>query len=1021
MNLDQFRTRLQESSYYAVSQVAAPGEYAVRGGLIDLFPMGAEYPIRIDLFDDEIESIRYFDTDSQRSTTQISRIDLLPAREFAMGQSAIRQFRKQFRQMFEGDPSSNLVYREVSEGNPVAGLEFYFPLFFDDTCDFFNYAHEDTTWYIDHDLDDEAARHYAEIADRYENTRLDPDRRVLPREQLYLSPHDIHQQLASRTVVRFADVKGKRSISLGTQPPREAPVNSRAERPYQNLVTLLKSGGSRYLLVVETQGRRESMESVLIEHGVLPTPVADWNQFISNPHIDIGLCVAVLERGASLKDPDIHIITEAQLYGERVYQRRRRSKGNRDPEAIIKSLADLNVGDPIVHENHGIGRYQGLVSLSIGEQAQEFLLLEYQNQDKLYVPILSLDCVSRYMGGDNTTAPIHRLGSDTWEKAKKKAREKAYDIAAELLEVEAMRKSRSGTVMSLPEDDYRDFCDRFPFEETPDQEQVINDVINDMSSPSPMDRLICGDVGFGKTEVALRAAFIAVHNRQQVAMLVPTTLLAQQHFESFQDRFADLPIKVALLSRFKTKKETQQLLDSLHTGYPDIVIGTHRLLQSDIKFKNLGLVIIDEEQRFGVRQKELLKKLRSEVDILTLSATPIPRTLNLAMSGLRGISIIATPPVDRLSVKTFVRPFNKALIREAVIREIHRGGQVYFLHNEVRTIARMQEELHELIPEARIGVGHGQMPELELERVMQDFYHQRINLLLCTTIVESGIDIPSANTILINRADKFGLSQLHQLRGRVGRSHHQAFAYLLIPGFDQLTADARKRLEAIDSLEDLGAGFTLASHDLEIRGAGELLGESQSGAVDTVGFTLFTEYLNRAVKVLSSGEKHRADEPVTSSRAAEVNMGVSALFPEDYVPDVHLRLVMYKRLAGISSRDEIDEMRVETVDRFGPLPDPAKRLFVVTYLSHLAGGLGIDKIDFGEQGGQISFRENNFIEPENIIRLLQSNPGKYRMSGPYQLQIRQASVVFDDRVAICHRILDYLDGNQASTMASAAN
>jgi transcription-repair coupling factor (superfamily II helicase) len=1006
--IDDFRLGLQTFSYYSVSQVAAPGEYAVRGGLIDLFPMGAKAPIRIDLFDDEIDSIRYFNPETQLSTQKTEQVSLLPAREFPMGEEAIKKFRQQFRQQFEGDPAKNLVYSEVSKGNPVAGLEFFFPLFFDQTANLFDYVPDSCLWFLDRDLDEEASRHYADISDRFENTNLDKERRALPPSKLYLSPHDIESFLSNLECIRFADVKGKRSDNLGTATPEELPVNPRAESPYKLLLELLKNSTGRYLLVVETQGRRESLEGILLENDLLATKVGSWSEFYKNSDLDIGILVAVMERGTRLPDANLSIITEGQLYGERVYQRRRRSQKNRDPEAIIKSLADLNIDDPIVHETHGIGRFKGLVTLDIGEHIQEFLLLEYQNDDKLYVPVLALDRVSRYLGGDSTTAPLHRLGSDSWDKAKKKAREKAYDVAAELLEIEALRKSRTGVEMPLPEEEYRDFCERFPYEETPDQEQVINDVIADLGSAAPMDRLICGDVGFGKTEVALRAAFVAVHNQKQVAMLVPTTLLAQQHFESFQDRFADLPVQVALMSRFKSKKEIDRLAESLTTGYPDIVIGTHRLLQKDIQFKNLGLVIIDEEQRFGVRQKEQLKRLRKEVDILTLSATPIPRTLNMAMSGLRGISIIATPPADRLSVKTFVRPFNNALIREAILREIHRGGQVYFLHNEVRTIVHMQEELAELVPEARIGIGHGQMPELQLERIMQDFYHQRINLLLCSTIIESGIDVPSANTIIINRADKFGLSQLHQLRGRVGRSHHQAYAYMLVPDLKSLTADARKRLDAIDALEELGAGFTLASHDLEIRGAGELLGESQSGAVDTVGFTLFTEYLNRAVKELSAAKSNREDIIDEPLRAAEISIGVSALFPEDYVPDVHTRLVLYKRLAGTTSVEELNELKVETVDRFGPLPAPSKRLFTITLLSHRAGLLGVEKINMGESGGQMNFAQKNNVQPEKIIQLLQSNPGTYKMSGPYVLQIRMGMGDFESRVERCDTILSKL-------------
>ncbi len=1002
LDIDAFRLRLQQGAYYAVSQVAMPGEYAVRGGLVDLFPMGAQWPIRIDLFDDSIDSLRRFDPEDQRSSDQVDQVTLLPAREFPMDEAAIRTFRQNFRKAFEGDPSRQQAYREVSEGNVVAGLEFFFPLFFEQTATLFDYTPDDTLWVLDRDIDSEATRFDAEVRDRYENTALDPERRALPPERLYLSPGQLEQQLAERPAIRLAD-DSRRVFKLGAEVPEEAPVDSRAAVPYRALFDLIEHTSHRLLLVAETAGRRESMESILYEHDILPTLVDDWQTFLDGD-MTLGLVVAQLERGARLPMLGVSVITETQLYGERVFQRRRRSARNRDPEAVIKSLAELKPGDPVVHENHGIGRYQGLTTLGIAGEVNEFLLITYRDQDKLYVPIMSLDRVSRYLGGDPDSAPLHKLGSDTWEKARKKAREKAYDVAAELLEVAALRESRPGEPLTVPADAYRDFCDRFGFEETPDQDQVIGEVLADLRSEQPMDRLVCGDVGFGKTEVALRAAFVAVHNKRQVALLVPTTLLAQQHYQTFKDRFADLPIEVELMSRFRSRKDVDKLVESLARGYPDIIVGTHRLLQGDIRFGNLGLVIIDEEHRFGVRQKEQLKKLRSEVDILTLSATPIPRTLNMAMAGLRGISMIATPPVDRLSVKTFVRPYNKALVREAVLREVHRGGQVYFLHNEVRTIERMREELTALIPEARIEVGHGQMSELELERIMRDFYHQRFNVLLCTTIVESGIDVPSANTIIINRADRFGLAQLHQLRGRVGRSHHQAFAYLLVPDMERITADARKRLDAIDSMEDLGAGFTLASHDLEIRGAGELLGESQSGTIDTVGFTLFSEYLNRAVAELRSGRGEADEEPPTT-HAADVNLGCPALLPEDFIPDVHTRLVLYKRIAAASDDEELRELRIEIIDRFGLLPEPAGRLFDLTALSHRAGRLGIEKIDLGAGGGTLTFAEKNPVPPERIIALIRGFPGTYRMSGGYQLNVREEMPEVEDRIRHCDRLL----------------
>ena len=1008
LDIDAFRARLQQAAYYAVSQVAMPGEYAVRGGLVDLFPMGAHWPIRIDLFDDTVDSLRRFDPEDQRSTDPLDAITLLPAREFPMDDAAIRTFRANFRKVFEGDPSRQQAYREVSDGNVVAGLEFLFPLFFDRTATFFDYVGDEALWVLDYDIDTQARRYDAEIKDRFENTALDPDRRALPPDYLYLTPGFAEQALAERAAVRLADTDSRRARSLGSEPPEEAPVDPRGAAPYRALLSLIASTSHRLLLVVETAGRRESLESVLLENDVMPVQVKRWREFIDDAEISLGITVAQLERGARLPGLGVSVMTEAQLYGERVFQRRRRSARNRDPEAIIKSLAELKPGDPVVHENYGIGRYMGLTTLGIDGEVNEFLLLHYRDDDKLYVPVMSLDRVSRYLGGDPSSAPLHKLGGDAWEKARKKAREKAYDVAAELLEVAALRESREGARLTVPADAYREFSDRFGFEETPDQEQVITEVLADLEADRPMDRLVCGDVGFGKTEVALRAAFVAVHNKRQVALLVPTTLLAQQHYQTFKDRFADLPIEVELLSRFKTKKEIDKLVESLARGYPDIIVGTHRLLQKDIRFRNLGLLIIDEEHRFGVRQKEQLKRLRSEVDILTLSATPIPRTLNMAMAGLRGISMIATPPIDRLSVKTFVRPYNKALIREAVLREVHRGGQVYFIHNEVRTIERMREELAELVPEARIEVGHGQMSELELERIMRDFYHQRFNVLLCTTIVESGIDVPSANTMIINRADKFGLAQLHQLRGRVGRSHHQAFAYLLVPDLQRITADARKRLDAIDSMEDLGAGFTLASHDLEIRGAGELLGESQSGTIDTVGFTLFSEYLNRAVEELKRGQRHSTEDELPPARAAEVSLGCPALLPEDFIPDVHTRLVLYKRIAAASDAESLRELRVEIIDRFGLLPEPAVRLFELTAISHRAGAIGIEKINLGSAGGVVVFAERNPVAPERIIGLIKSSPGTYRMTGGYTLNVRAELPDVESRVRCCDELIRQL-------------
>jgi len=744
---------------------------------------------------------------------------------------------------------------------------------------------------------------------------------------------------------------------------------------------------------------------LLHDHGFYPEPCADWPAFVGMT-APLALTVADLEKGLWLSEPALAVITEPQLYGERAAQRRRRSQANRDIGTVIRDLAELHLGDPVVHEDHGVGRYRGLQTMDVGDGPTEFLTLEYQGGDKLYIPVTDLARVTRYTGTHPDQAPLHKLGGDSWDKAKRRAREKAWDAAVELLEVQALRQSRSGHAFATPDDHYDAFAAAFPFEETPDQTRVIDEVLRDMETPRPMDRLVCGDVGFGKTEVALRAAFLAVHNSKQVAVLVPTTLLAQQHFQNFSDRFADLPVKIEVLSRFRSQAEINKAIAALADGKIDIVIGTHRLLQDDVHFKRLGLVIIDEEHRFGVRQKERLKKLRSEVDILTLTATPVPRTLNLALSGMRDVSLIGTPPQARLAIKTFVLEWNDALIREACQREIRRGGQVFFLHNDVRTMDRMLEKVQKLVPEADIRIAHGQMPERDLERVMLDFYHQRFNILLCSTIIETGIDIPTANTIIIERADKFGLAQLHQLRGRVGRSHHRAYAYLLIPPRSALSGDAFKRLEAIAALEDLGVGFALASHDLEIRGAGELLGEAQSGQIDEVGFAMYSDLLNRAVESLKAGRQPDLETPISSG--ADINLHVPALLPADYVPDVHMRLVHYKRIAGTRSREELEDLMAETIDRFGPLPEAAQVLFDVSTLRLRVNPLGVRKIEAGPKGVRIEFIDKPNVDPARIIRLLQSAPRLYRLDGPNKLRITADMPDAEARIVSLQTLLNAL-------------
>ncbi|MCW8987511.1 MAG: transcription-repair coupling factor, partial [Gammaproteobacteria bacterium] len=795
------------------------------------------------------------------------------------------------------------------------------------------------------------------------------------------------------------------AINFATEAPPPLTFDVRATETTAKLKQFLSNFNGKVLFAAETTGRRETLTEMLRDNDIKPVLVKSWQEFIDSDHT-LAITVAPLEDGLLLSEPSIAVIAEPQLFGLQVLQRRRRKKSRRDTEAIVKNLAELTLNSPVVHEDYGVGRYLGLQILKIGELDTEFLTLEYANKDKLYVPVSSLHLISRYTGAAPDHAPLHRLGSGQWEKAKKKAREQVHDVAAELLDIYARREAQTGFSYPLDELQYHAFAAGFPFEETPDQQLAIDNVIRDMRSPKPMDQLVCGDVGFGKTEVAMRAAFIAVQAGKQVAVLSPTTLLTQQHAENFRDRFADWPVRVESLSRFGTKKEQDKVLNDLKAGKVDIVIGTHKLLQADVKYKNLGLVIIDEEHRFGVRQKERFKSLRSEIDILTLTATPIPRTLNMAMSGLRELSIIASPPAKRLAIKTFVTEWKDEMIKEACLREIKRGGQVYFLHNDVATIEKQCHKLAELIPEANVQFAHGQMRERDLERVMSDFYHQRFNILVCTTIIETGIDIPSANTIIINKADRFGLAQLYQLRGRVGRSHHRAYAYLIIPKRKTLTADAKKRLEAIESIESLGTGFTLATHDLEIRGAGELLGDGQSGQMVEIGYTMYTELLERAVTALKQGKDPNLDKPL--HHGAEIDLHVPALIPNDYIPDVHERLIIYKRIASAENKNELKELQVEMIDRFGLLPAPLKSLHQVTELKLSASKLGIKKIDYGQEGGRITFVEQPDIDPMKIIKLIQSQPNTYKLDGNDKIRLLKPIVDVEFRIKALEELFEYL-------------
>ncbi len=988
LDLVSEQRRLEAAGYRNVPQVAEPGDFAVRGALLDIFPMGTAEPYRIELFDDEVESIRSFDPETQRSQQQVEKIELLPAREFPLTEEAAKEFRGNLRERFPIDVRRCPLYQDMKEGVTPGGIEYYLPLFFQQTATLFDYLADDALFVLGEGAGDAADQFWTQTAERYDQRAHDIERPVLPPAELYLPPEQLRERLNKRLRVEVVDNGHEHAVASGTQPAPELPLNRKGEEPGTSLRHFLASYPGRVLIAADSAGRREALNETLAGAGLKPTSMEGWPAFLAEDAPRFVITIASLEQGFALTKPAITVLTERELYGERVRSerdRKRRRGTARDPEAIIRDLTELTLGAPIVHVDHGVGRYQGLVSMDVGGMDGEFLTIEYAKGDKLYVPVAQLGLVSRYSGTAPELAPLHSLGGDAWERARKKAAEKVRDVAAELLAIYAQREARGGESMPIDRQLVEEFGSTFPFEETPDQETAIEAVLADLAAPRAMDRVICGDVGFGKTEVALRAAFATATAGKQVAVLVPTTLLAQQHYRNFADRFADWPVRVDVLSRFKSTKEVNEALKRLADGQIDVIVGTHKLLQPDIKFKNLGLVIVDEEQRFGVRQKEQLKKLRAEVDLLTMTATPIPRTLNMAMAGLRDLSLIATPPAHRSAVRTFISAWDPATIREALQRELSRGGQVYFLHNEVQSIERTVRELEALVPEARIRIAHGQMPERELEGVMADFHRQRFNVLVCTTIIETGIDIPSANTIIINRADRFGLAQLHQLRGRVGRSHHRAYAYLVVPDRKSITADAQKRLEALASLEELGAGFTLATHDLEIRGAGELLGDEQSGQIQEIGFGLYTELLDRAVRALKSGKI--PDFDLSSEHETEVELHLPALIPDDYLGDVHARLTLYKRIASARSEDDLRDLQVEMIDRFGLLPESAKQLFAVASLKLMATPLGIRKLDFGANGGRIVFREKPEVDPMLIIKLIQQLPRVYKLDGQDKLKI----------------------------------
>lgn len=1005
----RLKQALDTAGYENVHQVLAHGEYSQRGSILDIYPMGSNKPYRIDFMDHTIDSISFFDPETQRSTDRISEIRILPAKEFPTHQMGIELFRSHWREEFDASNAPESIYQQVTKQIWPAGIEYYLPLFFKQCATLFDYLPPQAHIFTFGDVHHSANEFFDDVKFRYEEKRYDRQRPILEPQRLFSRVEEFFQQLNAfnRTDFSIESLPEQQgNYNLDCDVIDDISVDHKLEKPTAKLLSYLNlNQESTVIFCVESLGRSQALLELLRKDAIVPVECDSLAQAAKH-HLSV--VIAPLENSVKFNDNELSLICENELFGIKVSQRRRREKAQTiSSEAIVRSLAELSIGQPVVHYDHGVGRYQGLTYIENGGIDIEYVTLEYANEAKLYVPVSSLNLISRYSGSSDEAAPLHSLGSDKWTKAKRKAADKIRDVAAELLEVYAQRAVKKGYGFNVNEDEYNQFSASFPFEETVDQQNTILHVVNDMQKKKPMDRLVCGDVGFGKTEVAMRAAFVAVNDGKQVVVLVPTTLLAQQHFESFRDRFAKYPIRVEQLSRFRTPKQQKETIEALENGKVDIIIGTHKLIQGDIKFNDLGLLIVDEEHRFGVRQKEKITALRANIDILTMTATPIPRTLNMAMSGMRDLSIIATPPSRRLSVNTFVRPYDPALVKEAVRREVVRGGQVYFLHNDVDKIEDMAQDLEQLLPEARIGIAHGQMPERELEKVMSDFYHQRYNLLLCSTIIETGIDIPSANTIIINRADKFGLAQLHQLRGRVGRSHHQAYAYLLTP--PKISKDAEKRLEVIEKLTDLGAGFTLATHDLEIRGAGELLGDDQSGQIQTIGFNLYMEMLDGATNALRNGQQPKLDNLLP--QGGEVDLKISALLPDDYIFDVNTRLSLYKRIANCKTTKALDTMQVELIDRFGLLPDAAKNLFAMTAMKQRIHDLGVTRLEVGINGGQIVFGENTIIDLSYLMSLLQTQPAIYKLDGPTKLKFAIKTENAADRLNLVNAMLTEFERN----------
>jgi transcription-repair coupling factor (superfamily II helicase) len=1006
ISLEKLKQQLVVAGYQHVTQVVSPGEVCFRGGLIDLFAMGTALPYRLDLDDDVIDAIKTFDVDSQRTLYAVKEIRMLPAREFPLDDAGRARFRSRWRELFEGDPSKKRLYRDVSNGVPAAGIEYYLPLFFESVATLFDYLPAGCTLALHHDIGGAIQEFWRDANSRYKMAGGDPDRPLLAPPQLFVPAEEFYLRAQAFPRVDLVDKPEEESRqALEAVPLPAVAVDRRAHDPLGALKHFLETSGLRVLIAAESPGRRETMASYFAEYALKLPACASFEEFQSSA-APFALCVSPLAHGFVLPAEGWAVLTEAELYAGVVRRRGRAAEKRSSVEGMLRDLSELKIGEPVVHEQHGIGRYMGLQEMSFEEGKSEFLVLEYEGGDKLYVPVSQLGMIGRYSGAQPEEAPLHKLGSGQWDKAKARAARQVRDTAAELLALYAKRAARHGHAFGIRQHDLEAFADGFGFEETPDQAAAIEAVIADMAAGKPMDRLVCGDVGFGKTEVALRAAFAAVADSKQVVILCPTTLLAEQHFQTFSDRFADWPIRIAELSRFRSSKESTEIIKKLESGEIDIVIGTHKLLSKDVKLKRLGLVIIDEEHRFGVRQKEALKRLRAEVDVLTLTATPIPRTLAMSLEGIRDFSVIATAPQKRLAIKTFVAPWSEGLIREAVMRELRRGGQVYFLHNEVDSIERMRERLGKLLPEARIAVAHGQMRERDLERVMRDFTAQRFNVLLCSTIIETGIDIPTANTMVINRADRFGLAQLHQLRGRVGRSHHQAYAYLLTPPEDALNKNAIKRLEAIQMMEELGSGFYLAMHDLEIRGAGEILGEQQSGEIQEVGFSLYARMLDRAVRALKAGRAPDFDQ--TMDLATEVNLHVPALLPATYCSDVHERLSLYKRLADADSREALERLHEELVDRFGELPEAARALIECHRVRIAARPLGVARVDATHEAVQLQFVKNPPLDGAKVIDFIRKKGRQARLTGPEKLRVEAKLPAWQERAQAVKDILHQL-------------